>query len=447
MRRLLLLVVASALGACVNGVPPPRAGCHYTMYPMETPEPIPGATLRAGQGAGGEGQDPLLVNRVHAALQARPERTPFESTPPRGEVLVLSGGSQYGAFGAGFFAGLPVVPDYQIVTAVSTGALQSTLLFLANQPIPEDRRRPAYMSRGGNPRSNVEELARAYSIDAESDLLKVGGFGLLGGLVRGSIATFKPMRHTLELLISPGTIHQIAAADAAGRLLLVGVTNVSDGKGYAIDLTELAGRVWKDPALMPLVQACYIDAVIASSSVPLAVPPVSLKRAMQVPAPEIYIDGGARFGVFWTQLRDIVAKAGKVNVSIVVNQDLTAQPWLDDDERPVRRWTLIDLALRAEKVMENQLFRFSVESIATKLSNLRYATLSNRGTLVTPLGSNDYVMDGRSCKAWMKEDKEKRHPTEFHAQYMRCLLAYARERGRAADWNADSSRRRTPELR
>lgn len=444
MRRVLLLIMALVLGGCVRAVQPATLGCKYKMYPIETAEPIPEGALPPGQRVGMTAGGQELADRVRAAIDARPQKAPSERTRPPGEVLVLSGGSQWGAFGAGFFAGLPAVPDYDVVTAVSTGALQSTLLFLANQPIPGDRKRPPYMANGGIPRSNVEELARAYSIGKESDLLDVGGFGLLGGIARGSVATFEPLRETLKLLLSPETINQVGRAARDKRLLLIGVTNISDGHGYALDLTQLARRALDDPASMPLVQTCYVDAIVASASVPLAVPPVSLERAGSASAPEIYIDGGARFGVFWTQLEDIVAAAGDVNVSIVVNQDLAAQPWLDKAGKPVRRWSAITLAERAEKMLENQVYRFSVDAIAAKAQRLRYATLTNRGTRQTDTDSGDFVWVGRTCGEWMKRDKRELHPAEFHPRYMRCLLEYARKRGVAADWNADLDRQGRP---
>ena len=65
--------------------------------------------------------------------------------PPRREFLVLSGGSQHGAFGGGFFSALPHVPTYDVVTGISTGALQSTTVFLANQPAPNV---PSVMNTG-----------------------------------------------------------------------------------------------------------------------------------------------------------------------------------------------------------------------------------------------------------------------------------------------------------
>ena len=58
-------------------------------------------------------------------------------------VVVLSGGGAHGTFGAGFLLGLQdahALPrDAEIVTGISTGSLQATFVFLASQPVPDDR--------------------------------------------------------------------------------------------------------------------------------------------------------------------------------------------------------------------------------------------------------------------------------------------------------------------
>lgn len=60
-----------------------------------------------------------------------------------GDLLFLSGGSQHGAFGSGFLAGWKArnsevgLPDFAVVTGISTGALQSTSAFLGRRNSPQ----------------------------------------------------------------------------------------------------------------------------------------------------------------------------------------------------------------------------------------------------------------------------------------------------------------------
>src|SRR5205085_5189620 len=155
------------------------------------------------------------------------------------EILVLSGGGQHGLFGTGFFLGLTDVPTYHVVTGVSTGSLQATMLFLANQPVPTDRIYPpdqGYLPAGvAQGQSNVRDLVVASSVAREGSLLRVGRFGILGGIVRGSIATLAPLRERMLGIISPDTIRAVAREVAQGRSLYVGVTDVDNGTAYAID--------------------------------------------------------------------------------------------------------------------------------------------------------------------------------------------------------------------
>ena len=273
----------------------------------------------------------------------------------------------------------------------------------------------------------------------------MGPFGQVGGVVRGSVATFGPLRATLKGLLSRGTLEQVGRAydpdPTYGRRLLVGVTDVNDGRGYAIDLTELASRVARGTQDADRVRDCYVDALIASSSVPLAVPPVTLEvRAAGQPggvAHDMFIDGGARFGVFWSQLGAALAGGADQQVTLIVNGPLYTHPWLDSAGRPRTSWSSLTLGLRAVDILENQVYRFSVdnvEQLAAGHGGVRMAFISDEGG-AAGLGEPDaFRYDGRSCAEWTRID-DLAKPTEFHPRYMRCLLEYGRARGKAMAWN------------
>jgi hypothetical protein len=435
MVRYVLLPIFLILAACTHRVDLPLVGCAYQTYPLRV-DARTGSPMRSG------GQD--FESVLRAAMSAPAAPGPGLVGTARPSVLILSGGSQNGAFGAGFFAGLSRVPEYKLVTGVSTGALQSTFLFLANRPVPADRTYPSYFpDASSTPHTNVGDLALAYSIERESDLIRVGSGGQLGGVIRGSIGTFGPLRATLRGLLSRDTLLQVGRDyrddPAQGRRLLVGVTNVSDGAGYAIDLTELASRLERGGAPYPLVRDCYVEALVASSSVPVAALPVALEAR----GPDgrltrdLYIDGGARFGVFWSQLGEVLAGGLSPEVTLIVNGSLYGKPWLDNAGHPRRDWSALTLALRSVSILENQVYRFSVDNVTRAASgdgSIRMAFISNEGTTDAGKDPLDFRFDGRTCREWNDVDNRSK-PTEFHPRYMRCLLEYGRDRGRRLAWN------------
>lgn len=429
------------LSACAHAPPAPTPGCALAAYPLLVSPNHPKAP----------GDPPSLEEAVEAALV---------DSPALPQVLALSGGSQHGAFGAGYFNGLRTVPTYQVVTGVSTGALQSTLIFLANQPVPRDRHYPPHMTRPGlKPgTSNLDDLYLAYSIEKESDLVDIGSFGELGGVVRGSIGRFGPLRGLAEGLISDETIRQVAAEGLDNkRMLLVGVVDVDDGQGYAIDLTELAGRSRDNEMEIGAIRRCFVDALVASSSVPLAVPPVTLETRTRTDIRtgrhdvrrDLYIDGGARFGLFWEQLRKVTDTTRPAAITGIVNGRLYGSDWTSKGKK-VEKWSALSLGLRAVGILENQVYRFSVAGLESSVvpgGSLKLAFIANNclpagrpdcvaGTLPGEGPPEAFQYLGKSCGAWSDEDDRLDHPTEFHPRYMRCLLAYGKHRGEGAgSWN------------
>jgi hypothetical protein len=433
MARLAIVLLLFILAACTHKLPTPVAGCAFTTYPLR----VDAATARI---ASNTDYESVLRASMSAPAPSSAPPGPGLVAATRPSVLILSGGSQNGAFGAGFFAGLPRVPDYKFVTGVSTGALQSTFLFLANTPVPADRTYPAYFPDVAS-HTNIGDLALAYAIGHESDLVEAGGFGQVGGVIRGSVAGFGPLRGVLRGLLSPATLRAVGQAyrpdPREGRRLLIGVTDVSDGAGYAIDLTELANRLVTGAQGYASVRDCYVDALIASSSVPVAAPPVTLEA--RAPAGtttrHLYIDGGARFGVFWSQLGALLEDLDP-EVTLIVNGSLASKPWVDAAGNPRTDWSALTLALRSVDILGNQVYRFSVENVLRMGSGggvVRMAFISNLN-LPGAVEPADFVFDGRRCREWNDIDSREK-PVEFHPRYMRCLLEYGRDRGRAEAWN------------
>jgi predicted acylesterase/phospholipase RssA len=432
LRSFIIFAALVGLGACAHKRPQAALDCELPAYKI-----LPTSLHQEGPPQAGP---PTFSAVLSAALQRRRSIT---EAPARRQVLMLSGGSQHGAFGAGFFRGLPIVPEYDVVTAVSTGALMSTPIFLANQNVPQDRQYPAYIKpdpKLGTPRhSNLEDLALAYSVSKEADLLRVRPFGFGSAVVSGSIASFAPLRRMLEGLISEETLKSVAKeAREKDRKLFVGVTNLDDGYGYAIDLTELAAGAER-AGTMQAARQCYIDALLASSSVPPGVAPVALRLKGQESI-DLFIDGGARYGIFFDQLGEVVTSGEPADVTVVVNGSLYGDRWKDKDNRPVKKWSVANVGFRAIDLLENQVYRLSVgdqEKWATRPGSvLRLAFISNED-LHTMLEDPDEweFVKGQSCAAARESDRKQFAPVEFHPTYMRCLIDYGEARGSSDPWN------------
>ena len=449
-RRWSVISVAAAAGltatlaGCAHMPPRPAQGCRLIGYPI-----IVGAGDRRSLLAG-SGRTPSLEQALPGLL--KPIYT-LAGLPAEEKVLVLSGGSQHGAFGAGFFRGRKTVPDYRVIAAVSTGAIQSTFIFLAHQPVPQGPL-PAYFHDDpliGKPRSSyLTDLALAYAIGREGDLLAVNRLNYVGAAVDGSLATFAPLRHVLGDLITAATLVQVADQNNAApkRALLVGVTNLDDGVGYAIDLTKLvadAVRPTMTPseklaAAKPLVP-CYIDAIVASATVPPGVPPVSLTVNGET---HMFMDGGARFGVFFQQIERQLDLLPKVDMDLVVNGKLFGDLWLENG-RPVTKWSIVTFGLRAVALLENQVYRFSVDDVerwAAGRGSVRFAFIANDGLTSKPgsVPPMDYAsrLDGRTCGNALEADAKDK-PQEFDHAYMRCLIDYGQARGELDQWNPPSA--------
>lgn len=218
----------------------------------------------------------LSLPSITAGQEVRAEqRTP--------NVLLLSGGGQWGAFGAGFLKarqapGLPTRVDYDVITGVSTGGLQA--LFVAIDR--EDSE--AYTA-----------LAREYAPAKESDLVDRGATPM--ALITGSFAGLNPLRATIEKALCTGgdpaagcpMIEKLARAN---RTVLVGFVNATTGDFEYADVVALASA-GADRGVEELrnAQQCLTGVTLASAAMPVFFQQVKINN-------QVYYDGGVRLSVF-----------------------------------------------------------------------------------------------------------------------------------------------------
>ncbi len=211
---------------------------------------------------------------------------------PSANYLAISGGGENGAFGAGLLVGWTASgtrPQFKLVTGISTGALIAPFAFLG----------PRYDA----------ELQQIYTTMSAKDVLEDRGY--IAALTNDALASTSPLRRTMSRYITASMLNDIAAEYAKGRLLLIGTTNLDEGRPVIWNIGKLAAS--HRPGVLRLVQ----DILIASAAIPGAFPPVMINveadgRRFQ----EMHVDGGASAQVFVYppsfQLRRLSQAAGIV---------------------------------------------------------------------------------------------------------------------------------------
>lgn len=167
-------------------------------------------------------------------------------------ILELSGGGQYGAFGAGVLNGWAQTgqrPQFDLVTGISTGALLATHAFL------------------GTPADDAV-LKEIYTSIHQRDIYRGS---LLGGLLGGpALNKTNPMWALIEKIITPEVIERVAAQSDNNRRLIVAATNLDYKRVWVFSLSEIA----KEGGLEALT--LYRKVLYAAASPPVVFPPVEI---------------------------------------------------------------------------------------------------------------------------------------------------------------------------
>ncbi len=228
---------------------------------------------------------------VTTALSPASAAKSAQSAARYSDALILSGGGQWGAYGAGVIKGwstrgrLPA----RITTGISTGALQATFAYLG--PRFDDR------------------LIEAYSIHQEDEL--VDRHNSLFFVAHGSMADTAPLKAFIERRIEP-LIDEVAAEhDRSGRALVVGAVDALTGEFKAIDLGAIASLLSGTER-----RDCYTAALLASSAVPVVFRQVTING-------HPWLDGGVRRSFLVPEtVREIIdAKAMASSSRTMLNTD------------------------------------------------------------------------------------------------------------------------------
>lgn len=167
-------------------------------------------------------------------------------------------------------------PQFKLVTGISTGALTAPFSFLG--------------SRYDSQLRDVYTRISASNILAGRGLL---GLGFVSVLTGDSLNSNAPLRRTMRRFVTEAMLDDIASAYEQGRVLLVGTTNLDEGRPVIWNISKLAAS--KRPGVLHLIQ----QILIASAALPGVFPPEMIDvevngRKYQ----EMHVDGGASAQVF-----------------------------------------------------------------------------------------------------------------------------------------------------
>jgi len=319
---------------------------------------------------------------------------------PKDDMLFLSGGSLNGAFGAGVLKGWHEkdgkLPDFSVVTGISTGAILSLAAF-TNKPIA---------------------AVEGYSLESESEAIeafvkrdkngRIKQSAYLTAVRKGALADINPLKESTYKIVAKHDIFPaIAQRETENRKLLTGVVDIDTGEAVALDMTKMARKIMDevnllhDPAFKfktdetieqlkeraPTVGHyvdCFTSAIAASSSVPLAARPIAIDN-------RLYIDGGARFLVFSDLIGPLINPRvdfnknnddDPVNIYVIINSDQTITPkckkkecpadlagydyWALEGER--EDWNVLSLVERTVDILKTQVGEFSESEIRFRVA-------------------------------------------------------------------------------
>jgi len=237
------------------------------------------------------------------------------------DVLVLSGGGDYGAFGAAVLRswkaieGPDAMPEFDVVTGVSTGALIAPFAFLGTQ-------------------ADLEACERLYR-NPKPDWVRTRGIlALLPD--NASLAEVPGLERELRSAVDHEFAERMSAEGAKGRLLIVNATDLDQGRAQAFELASEAKRAVENDDIERLHRI-----MLASAGIPGVFPPREIDGTL-------YADGGVTSNILYGapvryedslayRFREVFPDAGplKVRYWVIFNNQAVSpartvqRTWLD----------------------------------------------------------------------------------------------------------------------
>lgn len=343
-------------------------------------------------------------------------------------VLLLSGGGQWGAFGAGLLSQLQQqgdLPEFTAVNGISTGAMQALYVAAGR---PED-----YLA-----------LSDVYQLSADHYVRHNGG---LSPLWRGSRATFAPLRSLLESRLCPaGTDAPCPLIDAirqSPRNLFIGMVQAQSGRFAYVDVRGLLVAIDGDSRLSQrakrtVAQQCVTAVAMGSSSIPVMLQRVRIHYVDHDGSQrhDIFYDGGVRYSVFDATIAAYAQNASRrrlanavaadsaaavevapVNLYIVRNGPL--RPFADDHIN--NSGSILDAAMRGYALMVNQ----------SEIMSIRAMRLYNRTGAIRYVTADGYTGNADCVE---HAGTSRKHQLQFYQPFMQCLASHGADIARAGGW-------------
>ena len=303
-------------------------------------------------------------NRIRTEYENAAEHKDNESQSF--DVLVLSGGGAFGAFGAGFLQGWGEVndkefkrPQFDTVSGISTGALIAPFAFLGTK-------------------KSYETIIELYQNPKDDWVRERGLVPYLPGNI--SLYDISKLHETVKTAITPELIKSISVEGSSNRQLLIGTTNVDYGVMRVWSLIKVAQE---NSAENAAAQASNI--LLASSAIPGVFPPIVIDDFL-------YVDGGATMQVVsgiddrsWLYDRDTAElsyidtdRPIRIRIWMIINQKL-----LPDHELVSSRWTSIagrslNVLLRAstlQSIQDTETFIQMIDQVPEFDAEFRYVAI------------------------------------------------------------------------
>jgi len=161
-------------------------------------------------------------------------------------ILTLSGGGSAGAFGVGVLQGWQTrgdMPQFDVVTGISTGSIISTFIFL-----------------GGNEVTHIADIYKNLTNDKLYHLRPLSFF------MKNALVDPTPLKTMIQKEITPQLLQKVANEYKKGRRLYVGTTNLDTGGLVVWDMGAIAASNY------PNKLQRYRDIIYASSAIPFFFP-------------------------------------------------------------------------------------------------------------------------------------------------------------------------------
>lgn len=250
---LLLLVIATG---CSGG--PKRAERSMTQL----------LAARAADDVQRQAERQSMIDRLLTHAKAEQDAAAASGNPttrPTIDILVISGGGDWGAFGAGVLKGWGRAPGptsrptFDVVTGVSTGALIAPFAYLGDN-------------------ASIERVVTLYR-NPRSDWAKPRGT-LYFWPTNPSFYALPGLEREVKKAVDMPTLQRLVDTSAQGRILLVNTTNVDFGDMHAWDIPAEAKR-----SLDSGDGGAHVRKILlASAGVPAAFP-------SRVIGDSLYVDG------------------------------------------------------------------------------------------------------------------------------------------------------------